>query len=92
LTDLATGDTTAARTRLTHLAEQIGGTGRPTVTDAAWVGRAYVALGEPAKALQLLEQVRPRGARLWYYLRSRDFEAVRDNPRFRALVEESQPK
>jgi len=92
LTDLATGDTTAARTRLTHLAEQIGGTGRPTVTDAAWVGRAYVALGEPAKGLQLLEQVRPRGARLWYYLRSRDFEAVRDNPRFRALLEESQPK
>src|SRR5689334_23030418 len=92
LTDLATGDTTAARTRLTHLAQQIGGTGRPTVTDAAWVGRAYVALGEPAKALQLLEQVRPRGARLWYYLRSRDFEAVRDNPRFRALLEESQPK
>ena len=66
--------------------------GRPTVTDAAWVGRALVALGEPDLALALLERVRPRGARLWYYLQSPEFEAVRADPRFRRLVEESQPK
>ena len=92
LTQLAVGDTVAARGRLERLAGEIGGTGRPTVTDAAWVGRALVALGEPARALRLLEQVRPRGARLWYYLRSREFDAVRANPRFRRLVEESRPK
>ena len=92
LTQLAAGDTAVARARLDQLAERVGGTSGPTVTDAAWVGRAFVALGEPARALHLLEQVRPRGARLWYYLESRDFDAVRANPRFRRLVEESRPR
>ena len=92
LTQLATGDTVAARARLERLAGEISGTGGPSVTDAAWVGRAFVALGEPARALRLLEQVHPRGARLWYYLRSREFDAVRANPRFQRLVEESRPK
>ncbi|PYP01525.1 MAG: hypothetical protein DMD61_01305 [Gemmatimonadetes bacterium] len=75
-----------------RLAAEIGAPGGPSVTDAAWVGRAFVALGEPARALDLLEQVRPRGARLWYYLESREFDAVRANPRFRRLAEESRPK
>jgi len=91
LTELATGDTAAAQTRVDRLEREIG-VGRPTVTDAAWVGRALVALGEPDLALALLERVRPRGARLWYYLQSPEFEAVRADPRFRRLVEESQPK
>ena len=92
LTDLAAGDTTGAQTRLDRLATGVSGTGRPTVTDAAWVGRAFIAAGQPSRALELLEQVRPRGARLWYYLESRDFDAVKATPRFRRLVEESQPK
>jgi len=92
LTELAAGDTAGARARLGRLAAEIGAPGGPSVTDAAWVGRAFVALGEPARALDLLEQVRPRGARLWYYLESREFDAVRANPRFRRLVEESRPK
>jgi hypothetical protein len=53
---------------------------------------ALVALREPDEALDLLERVRPRGARLWFYLRAPDFDAVRDNPRFRKLVEDSQPQ
>src|SRR6266571_1644078 len=82
----------ATRARLDALEREIESAGRPTVTDAAWVGRALVALGNPDRALDLLERVRPRGARLWFYLRSAEFDAVRSNPRFRRLVEESKPE
>jgi len=92
LAALAAGDTGAARARLDALEREIESAGRPTVTDAAWVGRALVALGNPDRALDLLERVRPRGARLWFYLRSPEFDAVRSNPRFRRLVEESKPE
>ncbi len=92
LAALAAGDTGAARARLDALEREIESAGRPTVTDAAWVGRALVALGNPDRALDLFERVRPRGARLWFYLRSPEFDAVRSNPRFRRLVEESKPE
>jgi hypothetical protein len=51
-----------------------------------------VALREPDRALELLERVRPRGARLWYYLRAPEFDAIRSNPRFARLVAESAPE
>jgi len=91
LADLASGDTAAAQARLVALERELQSAGRPTVTDAAWVGRALVALGEPARAFDLLERARPRGARLWYYLRSPEFDAVRGNPRFQQLVRQSEP-
>jgi eukaryotic-like serine/threonine-protein kinase len=92
LTDLAAGDTAAARARLQGLERELRGTDHPTVTDAAWLGRALVAHGDTARALDLLERARPRGARLWFYLRSPEFDGVREHPRFRRLVEESQPE
>ena len=92
LTDLATGDTAAARVRLGGLERDIRGLERPAVSDAAWVGRALVALGESTRALSLLERAGPRGARLWFYLESPEFDAVRQDPRFRRLIEESRPE
>ncbi len=91
LADLTAGDTTGARARLDALEREIRSAGRPTVTDAAWVGWALIARGDRAQALDLLERVQPPGARLWYYLRSPEFDAVRDTPRFRQLVRESEP-
>ena len=92
LVELQAADTPAARTRIERLEREIHATGFPTITDAAWVGRALVALGESDRALELLERVRPRGARLWYYLRAPEFDAIRSNPRFGKLVAESAPE
>src|SRR5439155_17118742 len=75
LVELKAAVTPAARTRIERLEREIRGAGLATITDAAWVGRALVALGESDRALDLLERVRPRGARLWFYLRAPEFDA-----------------
>jgi len=92
LVELQAADTSAARKRIERLEREIRSAGNHTTTDAAWVGRALVALHEPDRALELLERVRPRGARLWYYLRAPEFDAIRSNPRFAQLVAESAPE
>src|SRR3989475_3705054 len=92
LVELQAADTPAARTRIERLEREIRSAGLPTVTDAAWVGRALVALGESDRALALLERVRPRGARLWFYLRAPEFDAIRSHARFGKLVAESAPE
>jgi len=92
LVDLRAADTPAARARVHAILRDASDLAHPTVADAAWVARALVALRETDQALELLERVRPRGARLWFYLRAPDFDAVRMNPRFRQLVEESRPE
>jgi len=90
LADLQAGDTAAARARVERLDREIRSSGHVTVTDAAWIGAVLVALGEPDRGLEWLERA-PRGARLWFYLRAPEFDTVRANPRFRRLVEASQP-
>jgi formylglycine-generating enzyme required for sulfatase activity/TolB-like protein len=92
LVELQGADTSAARTRIDRLEHEIRAAGLPTITDAAWVGHALVALGESDRALELLERVRPRGARLWFYLRAPEFDAIRSNARFGKLVAESAPE
>jgi len=91
LAELQAADTPAARARVERLEREIRAANERTITDAAWVGRALVALGEPERALDLLERVRPRGGRLWFYLRAPEFDPVRANPRFQRLVQESRP-
>src|SRR2546422_10095220 len=92
LVELQAADTPAARTRIERLEREIRSVGHPTITDAAWVGCALVALRESDRALELLERVRPRGARLWFYLRAPEFDAIRSNARFGRLVAESAPE
>jgi len=92
LVELQAADTPAARARIERLERDIRSTGDRTITDAAWVGRALVTLRQADRALELLERVRPRGARLWYYLRAPEFDAIRSNPRFAKLVAESAPE
>lgn len=90
LADLQAGDTAAARARVERLDREIRSSGHVTVTDAAWIGRALVALGEQDRAIEWLERA-PRGARLWFYLRAPEFDTMRGNLRFGRLVEASQP-
>jgi hypothetical protein len=52
---------------------------------------ALVALGEHDAAIDLLERVQPRGAKLWFGLRMPEFDAVRAHPRFQRLVAEARP-
>src|SRR2546422_1074828 len=92
LVELQAADTLAARTRIERLEREIRSAGNQTITDAAWVGRALVAPGKSDRALELLERVRPRGARLWFYLRAPEFDPVRTDPRFQRLVAESRPE
>ena len=65
---------------------------RPTATDARFVAPALLALGREGDALTLLERAQPRGAQLWFYLRSRAFDAARSHPRFEALWREADPR
>jgi len=92
LVDLQAADTPAARARIERLEREIRSAGNQTITDAAWVGRALVALHESDRALELLERVRPRGARLWFYLQAPEFDPIRSDSRFGKLVAESAPE
>lgn len=64
----------------------------PTPTDARFASSALFAHGRVDHALTLIERARPRGAQLWYYLQSRDFDAYRSLPRFRAVEREADPR
>lgn len=64
----------------------------PTPTDARFVSSALFALGRVDDALTLIERARPRGAQLWFYLQSRDFDSYRSLPRFHAVEREADPR
>jgi TolB-like protein/tetratricopeptide (TPR) repeat protein len=64
---------------------------RPGPLPGSLLAWAAVAVGEQEQGLTLLERVQPRGASLWFWLQSPGFDSVRSNPRFRRIVEESQP-
>jgi hypothetical protein len=65
---------------------------RPSATDVRFLAPAFLALGREGDALTLLERARPRGAQLWFYLRSRAFDAARSQARFQALSRETDPR
>jgi hypothetical protein len=44
------------------------------------------------EALSFLESARPRAAWLWFYLQHPDFDPVRDEPRFRVIVDDADPR
>jgi hypothetical protein len=64
----------------------------PSPTDVRFVAPALLAAGRRADALTLLERARPRGAQLWFYLRSPAFDAVRTEPRFATLWRATDPR
>ena len=78
------GDTMAASGTARRVLASID-TVVPTPTDARFAAPALVSLGREDDALTILERARPRGAQLWFYMRSRDFDRMRTAPRFSAL-------
>ncbi|MGH7546978.1 MAG: hypothetical protein ACREMM_02230 [Gemmatimonadales bacterium] len=86
------GDSVGARAAAQRLLGEIARADSPTALRGAVVGSALVAAGEPARAFDILERVRPRGVYFWWLLRYHEFDPVRADPRFLRLVEESRPR
>ncbi len=85
------GDTAAARSRVERLARAAEVPDRPS-SAAYWLSAALVGVGQADGAFEVLDRLRPRGIRLWFYLRYPEFDPVRSDPRFQRLVEESRPR
>jgi len=63
----------------------------PSPTDARFIGSALLAVGRRDDALSLLERARPRGAWLWFYCLSQDFDPIRSDKRFVRIMQEAHP-
>ena len=57
-----------------------------------YLAMALASSGDTDGALDVLESVRTRGARLWFALMDPEFESLRRNGRFRALLAASRPQ
>jgi adenylate cyclase len=88
--DWQSGDSAKANARLDSLlaADPLP---RPTVLEGWYLGMALVALGRHDAAVELLERVHPRGAKLWFGLRMPEFDAVRAHPGFQRLMASASP-
>jgi TolB-like protein/Tfp pilus assembly protein PilF len=82
------GDTRAARRRMTGVVKQFD-TAHPSPLVGTLLARAWVGLSDRERALDVLQRVTPRGAALWYWLRSAGFDPIRSDPRFRQIVTQS---
>jgi tetratricopeptide (TPR) repeat protein len=90
--DAKSRDTTGAREHTDALRKATAGTGsRPREWTGEYLAAALAASGQKGRALDLLEKMRPRGARLWFALTGPDFEALKHDPRYGRLVAASRP-
>jgi tetratricopeptide (TPR) repeat protein len=87
----AQGDSARARAELARALSQLPQED-PAPTAVLYTAGALIALGRSDDALSLIERARPRGAQLWFYLRNPEFNSVRENPRFRRVVNEADPR
>ena len=84
-------DSASARAELARALRQLP-QGDPAPTAVLYTAGALIALGCSDQAFSLIERARPRGAQLWFYLRNPEFNSVRDNPRFKRVVSEADPR
>lgn len=92
LAEVHAGDTLAARARVEALLRGMAHPERPSVREGEYIGAALISVGRVEQALALLQRVRPVGVLLWDSLRLPEFDAVRSDPRFQRLVEQSRPR
>lgn len=55
------------------------------------VGAGLVSAGQRDLVLNWIERVEPRGALLWWALQFRQFDALRGEPRFQRVIDDSRP-
>jgi tetratricopeptide (TPR) repeat protein len=85
----AEGDTSGARAEAARMLQDIGTSVSPT--SARFAAGALLAVGRRDEAIRLIEQARPRGAYLWFYLRSLEFRPLASDPRFARVYQEADP-
>jgi TolB-like protein len=90
LVDLASHDTSRARSRLGDVMLDVSSRGTISVREGRAVASAFIAAEQMSKALDVLEAVRPRGPLYAATLRDPNFDKARRLPRFRALIAPSQ--
>lgn len=81
------GDRDRALQELARSRSALADPDEPSPTDALYLGAALVSMGRIDEALELVEATRPRSRWLWFYLQSPAFDAVREDERFRRVVE-----
>ena len=87
---VAEGNRTGAAEQIERARSQLGG-GDPGTTAVRFLASALVAFGNREEALDLIERARPRGATLWFYLLSQEFDPIRKEPRFQKVFREADP-
>jgi serine/threonine protein kinase len=88
---LAEGDSLKAQAEANRLLADLE-EGEVSTTSARFVAGALMALGRRRDAVDLFERARPRGAYLWFYMRSLEFRPLMADPAFRAIFEEAAPR
>ena len=86
-----TGSRERAELEVERAISEIPDPNSPSPTDARFIAGALLAVGRENDALNLLERVRPRGAWLWFYCLSPDFDSIRAHPRFVSIMREAHP-
>jgi len=86
LIDLTARDTVRARERLTILWQDVRDRKSVSAHEGRAVAVALLAAGDNSRALDVLESVRPLGPRYAASLLDSNFDRLRNEPRFRALV------
>ncbi|NNF12190.1 MAG: hypothetical protein HKN72_03140 [Gemmatimonadetes bacterium] len=85
------GDQARANAELERALIELPDAQAPGQTDALFIGGALVRMGRVQEALDFVERAGPRSALLWFYLQYPDFDAIRNEPRFAAVVAEAKP-
>lgn len=88
---VARGDTASARARAVTLAAAALRQRDVTVESAIFLASALTAVGEQARAIEVLERAQPRGAHLFVDLRYADFDPLRAYAKFERIVSEARP-
>lgn len=84
--DLTARDTSRALERLTILWQDVRDRKSVSAHEGRAVAVALLAAGQKSRALDVLESVRPLGPRYKASLRDSNFDRLRNEPRFKALV------
>lgn len=88
----ALGDETVAEQTLARARRAMVRPDRPSTTEAYYLANALLHMGRREEALRTLESARPRGVWLWFYFQSPTFDPIRQDERFRRVMEVADPR